>query len=131
MTQLLDHEAHVGVHVGEYGFVAGAEMIVPLIAGTVDPMLWTTSVAYETPFALYAGFRQIGLRHAKSALPLAVDQTGEAVLPHVSQPMRRIDVVIAGIDITVLFDNEHRAAGRPHDAQAGRFTEPSSQCVIE
>lgn len=120
--QLFRHEAHVRVHVGEYRFIAGAEMIVPMIIDVMDAMLRTTSVAGETPFALHTGFRQIGFCHAKSPLLLAVDQTGQVIPPDVAKLMRFVDVVIAGIHIAVLFDDEDRAAGRPHDAQARHFT---------
>ncbi len=102
---LLGHEAHVGIHVGEHRLVAGAKMVVPAVPDPVNTVLGTATLAGEAPVAADAVGCSSAFIMPKACCFPAVDERGESVPP----PNR--SAIAAWVRRPVLKSFPYQAAG--------------------
>ncbi len=128
------HGAHVGIDVGEEGFVGGAEVVEAGVAvgGEDEAVLGAFAVAGEADFAVTAVFWEgVGFVVAKFGLGGGVGHLLEGSVEDVAEVIAGVDVVVAGIEIAVVFDGECGAAFFGEDAEGGTEAEPVSEGDVE
>ena len=95
-------------------------------------MLGAFTVAGITYFALAAVVGEcVAFILAELALEFRADHVAQRLVQDISQLVLRIDVVIAGVDIPVVFHRHGGAAGGAEDAEAASHSHRVTQCDIK
>lgn len=132
--QLAFHEIHVGRHMLEVAFPAGAEIGMAGVAGCVgdEARSRTVAVAGKAPFARFA-LRSEGFALVLSELALlgAVNHFGQRFFVQIAELKFRENIVVAGINVAVVFHCGGVSASFGHGAQTSRHAHPSGQRGIE
>lgn len=134
LPQLGSHKLHVGIDVLEKQLVSRAEIIQAFlpIRRTEEAVLRALTVAGKANLAFAAVFwERIPFILAELALLRGADQAQQGTINHVAQPVLRIDVMVARVEIAIVFDG-HGVTARPtKDAQAGLHPHPGLECDIK
>ena len=132
--QLAFHEIHVGSDVSEVALPSGAEIRVPHLPIFVRDEARTRAIAVagKSPFAFLAlPCEAFALVLPKLSLFRAVNHLGERFFVQIAELKFREHIVVAGIDVAVVFHRRGVSAGFGHRAQASRHAHPPRQCGIE
>lgn len=107
--------AHGAINEMEKGLIARVKAVQ---AGTI-PVLGASAVAKEADVTRLACLGQCGkFGCTKFGLRLGFDQVGEGCLVDLAQEVSPVHIVIAGIQVAVVFQSQRPAAGFREDAQA-------------
>lgn len=132
--QLAFHEIHVGRDVSEVALPSSAEVRVPHLPIFVRGEARTRAIAVagKSPFAFLALSREaFSLVLPKLSLFGAVNHLGERLFVQIAELKFREHIVVAGVNVAVVFHGRGVSAGFGHRAQASRHAHPSRQCGIE
>lgn len=132
--QLAFHEIHVGSDVSEVALPSGAEIRVPHLPIFVrdEARSRAIAVAGKSPFALLAlPCETFALVLPKLSLFRTVNHLGERFFVQIAELKFREHIVVASIDIAIVFHRRGVSAGFGHRAQTARHAHPSGQCGIE
>ena len=108
------HDLHCGVDVPEEFLVGGAEVVEsPLAVGCPgEAVLWALPIAGESHFAVAAVLWQpVALGVAEVSGHGAVGQFTEGGVHQVAQLVVGIDVVVAGVNVSVMLHGEGASTG--------------------
>lgn len=125
---------HWRIYMGEKGFVAGAQVVEPRFAirRLEKAVLGTASMAGKEHRALPAGAWQGVTFGATEALLLGrADEICERNDLHIAEAMARLDEVITGVDVTVMFHGKPTPTRFVEDAQPRRRSQPDGQRNIK
>src|SRR5262249_17478036 len=134
LTELFRHESHEWVDVFEENLIALAEIIQAFLPiwRAKEAMFGTFSIAGKTIIAFAAISRQrIVLVLAELPLLARVDQRAQRILDDVAEFVLRINVVIARIEIAVVFNRQRRTTSLTKDAEALLDSQPALQSDIK
>ena len=134
LPQQPGHPAHRCVDMVKEQLVAGAQVIYPfLLARGLDKAVARAfALAGEAHITLPAGTGQaLAFLQPELALAGRTDQFAYGRLQDIPQAMRRLDEVITGVQVAVMFQHQAQAAGLLKDAHIGRQTVPAGQGGIE
>ena len=132
--QLAFHEIHVGRDVSEVALPSGAEIRVPHLPIFVRGEARTRAIAVagKAPFAFLTLPREaFALVLPKCSLFGAVNHLGERLFVQIAELKFREHIVVAGVNVAVVFHRRGVSAGFGHRAQTARHAHPSRQCGIE
>ena len=110
----------VGLAVFEKTFQARAKIVQPSFAlwSLDEAILWASPVAHREDWAFAAVARQrVLLLAPEFSLRWAVQHLGQRSLADVSNQVFRIDEMVAGIKVPVMFEDGEIAAGLPKDTE--------------
>src|SRR5436190_9364539 len=130
----LAHEAHRPVDVVEERLVARAEVVeAGLTVRRLDePVLGAAAVTGEADVALPAVARKrVALVEAEPQLLLRRDQLEHVRLADVPEPVRRLDEVIARVEVPGVLERESEPARLRVDAEARWLAEPVGERDVE
>lgn len=119
---------------GKEAFEAGAQITLTGFAGggAAEPMLGAVAVTGEEEWALAAGAgKAVALGVAEGALARAENHLAERGFKDIAKPVVRVDVVIAGVKIAVVFEHEGVATGFSEDAERAGVACPAAESDIE
>ena len=85
-------------------------MIVPALSTLMDTVFWAAAMAGKAPLTTHTLCTNLCFCQTKFALLFTGDHPGQIISPDVSQPMFRIDIVVAAVDITVLLYHQTEPA---------------------
>jgi hypothetical protein len=125
---------HWRIYMGEKGFVAGAQVVEPRFAirRLEKAVLGTASMTGKEHGTLVAGARQ-GVTFGKTeALLLGrAGKIGERNDLHIAEAMARLDEVVTGVDVTVMFHGQPTPTRFVENAQPRRRSQPDGQRNIK
>lgn len=112
--------------------ITGAEMVErrPVFGGD-KPVFGAAAVTGETIGAVEAGTREIGLCTTESELGRLHDQASQRRFHDIAATMLRIDEVVAGKDIAIVFEGESTATLLGVHAETRAESEPSTERHVE
>ncbi len=128
------HLTHGLVNVREKGFEARAQVIQPrfTVGREVGAIFGTAAVAGKQDGAFAAITRQGRFFiQSKSALLLAAHQFDHGSFENIAQAVRRLNEMVAGIQVAVMLHCQRQSAGLLENAQAAGRAQPASQRGVE
>ena len=134
LCQFAGHEVHRRADMIKKGAIAGAKIIQTALAGRRlnKAVLGTAAIADKAHFAVAAVLRQgIALCLAELMLFVHHHNLGQRNIHDIAEFVIRLDIMVAGIDIAIVFHRHRQAAGFVKDAQSRRRTRPGSQRDIK
>ena len=97
-----------------------------------DAVLGTLAVAGEQVLALPAVSRQrVGFGLPERALLFRSHELADRGLEDVAEQVRRVDEVVAGVDVTVVLESDTLAARRTQNAQRRETTQLGGEHAVE
>jgi len=128
------HEFHGGIDVGEERLVPLAQVVEARVpCWCVDEAVpGAAAVAGEPDVALEAvSGKGVAFRTPEGLLFLGCDEFEHRCFGDVAQQVVRLDVVVACVQVAVVFHRQGKAAGLCKDAQPARFAVPRAECDVE
>ena len=133
LPQQIGHSPHRAVDVTIKQLVSSAEIVQARFAvGRSDKTItWALAVTSKQHVAFAAVFRErVELVAAKLPLLRRAYQLGNRGVDNIAQQIVGLYIVVAGIEIAVVFKSERVAARRRHDAEIV-LAHPTAKCDVE
>jgi len=134
VSEEVGHGAEVGFGVGEEFLVGGAEVVEAGVAvgGEVEAVFWAFAVAVAEELAALALGGEGGVFvGAELGLFGGVDHFGEGGGEEVAAFVGGVDEVVAGVEVSVVFEGEACAAGLGEDAEGGGVAHFDAELGVE